>query len=289
MHLAVSPRALAAMTMDGTANDGSGCIKRLHAECTRRAHLRWQTTGEECAEVNWLAAERSLMRSIMSKSTKGADALAPAVAAPTPVSPPASPQPPPRDERMEKALADAEKELKILREQVAALKAKPDMKDKATQFPEGGAAAPKMLEDVTEKLEPKKKAALDKVLKKKTVEISFKEQALRLTKPIEFEPRHHGAPPTAVFRDQADTLETLRDVVGVLAVYEQAMVEVEGHTATPDAKLDAWSHQLARNRAEHVKEALVNLGMDGNRLTAVGKPGKYGTGRTEVRMTLVEF
>mmetsp|Transcript_83747 Transcript_83747/g.194829 ORF Transcript_83747/g.194829 Transcript_83747/m.194829 type:complete len:277 (-) Transcript_83747:356-1186(-) len=55
------PQLAKVLTLDGAAVDGLGLVKRLENEVTRRAHAIWKSSGEQDAEKNWLAAERTLI------------------------------------------------------------------------------------------------------------------------------------------------------------------------------------------------------------------------------------
>mmetsp|Transcript_28723 Transcript_28723/g.66908 ORF Transcript_28723/g.66908 Transcript_28723/m.66908 type:complete len:279 (+) Transcript_28723:61-897(+) len=58
----LSPRLAKVLTLDGRAVDGIGILNRMEKEIASRAHAIWESSGEQHAEQNWLAAERSLIR-----------------------------------------------------------------------------------------------------------------------------------------------------------------------------------------------------------------------------------
>lgn len=60
----LSPRAYAALTRGGRAQDGEGILQRLEEEIRRRAEEVWLTTGNADPKQNWTEAERQLVRSL---------------------------------------------------------------------------------------------------------------------------------------------------------------------------------------------------------------------------------
>mmetsp|Transcript_33440 Transcript_33440/g.79483 ORF Transcript_33440/g.79483 Transcript_33440/m.79483 type:complete len:398 (+) Transcript_33440:3-1196(+) len=140
----------------------------------------------------------------------------------------------------------------------------------------------KTLHEIKEGMDGEQLERLEQVLSKKQVEVDEENFQLKFSKPLEFEKRHHGASPTATFKDEAQVTEMLKDLVQVLELFATAEIDIEGHTSTPDAKLDAWSRELAFNRAMKVKDALEALGIRKARMKARGRPGKFGTGKSEV-------
>lgn len=147
-----------------------------------------------------------------------------------------------------------------------------------------GPASPsrQTIDEATALLTDDKISTLNEVWSRGNVELDRVAQRLRFRRPVDFKGRKHGSSPDAVFEDEGTAMQKLRDVRDVLDVFDTAVVAVEGHTATPDHLLDDWAMELARNRAETVKAALESLGVASSRLSAVGKPGRYGTGDSEV-------
>jgi outer membrane protein OmpA-like peptidoglycan-associated protein len=75
---------------------------------------------------------------------------------------------------------------------------------------------------------------------------------------------------------QKDVEPMLREIVETLAHHPSMTLEVDGHA---DATEGTDPARLATDRAEHVRSALVGLGVDGTRLQAVG----CGTGAHDSR------
>jgi len=115
------------------------------------------------------------------------------------------------------------------------------------------------------------------------------EAALRLKKPIDFQRVHHGKTPAAIYDDVSAAMHVIGDVHEVLNIYSTATVVVEGHTATPEKKMDSWSQDLADNRAKKVVDTLKGLGTQSKRLTAKGRPGKSGDGHADVVIQITGF
>jgi len=112
---------------------------------------------------------------------------------------------------------------------------------------------------------------------------------MKLKETIEFKTVLHGKPPEATFKNEGSVTSLLGDVVEILNVYSTATVLIEGHTATPKEKMDSWAHELASNRAERVKKALMSMGIASRRLSAVGLPGHLGINSPDVIMKIVSF
>merc|ERR1719232_977076 len=102
-----------------------------------------------------------------------------------------------------------------------------------------------------------------------------------LTEHIEFKPVHHGDSPAAQFKHTDKAKKIISDVAGVMKAFEKATMIIEGHTATAPDKMDQWAHDLANNRAEKVKAALVDLGIEPGRLQSLGLPGNKGSGKVD--------
>merc|ERR1712187_333834 len=63
LEMSISPRALAAITCEGRARDGSGVLHRLEGEIRRRAYERWVQTNRP-SEENWMVAEQSIIKAV---------------------------------------------------------------------------------------------------------------------------------------------------------------------------------------------------------------------------------
>jgi len=138
-------------------------------------------------------------------------------------------------------------------------------------------------------LTEKEKANMDKVLQGNLVEVDYQKDSLKIMDPIQFKAIKHGEKPAAIFEDEGKAHAALQDVAKLLQVLKTAKVLIEGHTATPDDKLDGWSDTLAQNRAEVVMKQIGKFGVDKSRLSATGLPGKKGSGKHEVLIKVVEL
>jgi len=110
-----------------------------------------------------------------------------------------------------------------------------------------------------------------------------------LTEHIEFKPVHHGDNPAAHFKQADKAKKIITDVAGVMKTFEKATMIIEGHTATAPDKMDQWAHDLANNRAEKVKAALVDLGIEPARLQSLGLPGNKGSGKVDTVFKISSF
>jgi len=106
---------------------------------------------------------------------------------------------------------------------------------------------------------------------------------------IQFKPVHHGNTPKAEFRHPEKVHEMLKDVSEILKIYRNAVLNIEGHTATPPEKMDQWAHDLADNRAAAVKETIVSFGVDSSRLMSIGMPGNLGSGKVDTKLKIMRF
>jgi len=153
-------------------------------------------------------------------------------------------------------------------------------------------AAPELTTEQSEQLQ--------KVLNSKRVELvmhtgsdsqaeSGAVASVKLNETIQFKGVHHGDQPIAEFKDKSKALEILGDVATIMKLYNTAILLVEGHTATPPERMDQWAHDLAGNRAEKVKAALEDLGVDSTRLRSVGLPGNLGSGKVDTVLKITSF
>jgi len=67
------------------------------------------------------------------------------------------------------------------------------------------------------------------------------------------------------------------------------IVSIEGHTATPDDKMDDWAFALAQGRADKVKNSFVDLGIAEHRLKPIGLPGRLGSGVAATMLKIVSM
>jgi len=113
--------------------------------------------------------------------------------------------------------------------------------------------------------------------------------AVNLKETIEFEYMFRGQPPSAVLSDPNHAAEILQEAANVLKVYDSVIVSIEGHTATPDDKMDDWAFALAQGRADKVKNSFVDLGIAEHRLKPIGLPGRLGSGVAATMLKIVSM
>mmetsp|Transcript_12895 Transcript_12895/g.36529 ORF Transcript_12895/g.36529 Transcript_12895/m.36529 type:complete len:729 (+) Transcript_12895:175-2361(+) len=115
------------------------------------------------------------------------------------------------------------------------------------------------------------------------------EARVQLATSLQFKPVHHGDSPVAHFLNEEEAMTLLGDVGELLSIYSTAALLIEGHTATPPAKMDKWAHDLARGRAELVKNTIASFGVDPERLTTISLPGNLGTNTHDVALKVTKF
>jgi len=115
------------------------------------------------------------------------------------------------------------------------------------------------------------------------------EARLDLNETIDFKTQHHGDEVNPEFKDEPKAKAILKDVAGILKLYPDAVLRIEGHTATPDSKMDQWAHKLAEGRADIVRDTIVSFGVPIGRLRTCGLPGKFGTGKHDTILKVISF
>jgi len=113
--------------------------------------------------------------------------------------------------------------------------------------------------------------------------------AVHLKDRIEFEVNFRGQPPTAVLSNPDHATDILQEAANVLKNYESVIVSIEGHTATPDDKMDDWAFSLAQGRADKVQNAFIELGIAEHRLKPIGLPGRLGNGAAATLLKIVSM
>jgi len=113
--------------------------------------------------------------------------------------------------------------------------------------------------------------------------------SVTLKKRVDFVGVHHGKDVTPHYSSPADADEIVKNTAEILKIFDQVIVSVEGHTATPDEKMDAWAHSLAQARADKIKSVLVEMGIEADRLKPIGLPGKFGSGHHDLVLKVVSL
>jgi len=113
--------------------------------------------------------------------------------------------------------------------------------------------------------------------------------SVTLKKKIDFVGVHHGQDVTPKYTKQKDAEEILKNTAEILKIFDTVIVSIEGHTATPDEKMDEWAHSLAQARADKIKSVLVEMGIEADRLKPIGLPGKYGTRQHDLVLHVVSL
>jgi len=135
-------------------------------------------------------------------------------------------------------------------------------------------------------LNTESKRLLKTILSRDRVELS---SAVLMKEPPECVVTQHNALATSRFLDPQRTALTLRDVAGVLGIYPTAWVCIEGHTSAHHDLVDQSTHQLAKGRAQLVKDMLISSGVKPERISSVGLPGQWGHNRDSVLIKLAYF
>lgn len=117
------------------------------------------------------------------------------------------------------------------------------------------------------------------------------EAKLDLKEKIEFKAVHHGdnLETHCAYSHEDKSKHILGDVAEILKLYPKAMLTIEGHTATPDEKMDQWAQDLAQSRADKVKDTIVSFGIESGRLSTRGCPGNRGSGKHETVLKVTSF
>lgn len=117
--------------------------------------------------------------------------------------------------------------------------------------------------------------ALDKIEGRGNIHVDITSDdagSVQLNRPILFQRRTAGDPPTAEFAQPELVHNICTDLAEVATLFDCPVV-VEGHTKGGEGEF--WQ-ALANNRARLVAEKLVNLGIDAEKISCQGRPGKIG-------------
>lgn len=116
--------------------------------------------------------------------------------------------------------------------------------------------------------------ALDKIEGRGNIQVDISSEPgqVHLIRPLLFQRRTAGDPPTADF-SQPDLAQNICDDLAEVAKLFDCSVTVEGHTKGGEGEF--WQ-ALANNRARLVAEKLVSLGIDADKISCQGRPGKLG-------------
>jgi len=145
-----------------------------------------------------------------------------------------------------------------------------------------GAVDEHLLRRAAKSLDDEKTAKLNAIFEKGNAHVCYTTKRIKLKESIDFKAVHHGSQDAAEFKNKKLADDMLHDVAGILSLVDTAKIDVEGHSATPDKKIDDWAHALALSRAELVKSVLVSLGVSSDRVHCTGLPGYLGIGKPDV-------
>lgn len=144
-----------------------------------------------------------------------------------------------------------------------------------------------------------KDAKLKAVLAKNNVSLDLPAREIRPKDQIAFEePDEKGGSsssrPVARFSSaeggrSGDAMEILKDVAAIMAIYDTAILCVEGHTEERPGQGEKQAMQLAQSKADLVKSSLVSFGVRSENVAAVGLPGNLGSKKNGVALRITSF
>jgi len=130
---------------------------------------------------------------------------------------------------------------------------------------------------------------LDEIRKRNRVLVDLVHHQLHLNSEMGFKAVLRSETPYTEFEDEQVSMEILKDVAEVMNIFSKATVLVEGHTATPQDKMDDWAFERANNRSSFIKSRLESLGIDPHRVTTVGLPGYLGCGKPAIKFKILSY
>jgi len=126
---------------------------------------------------------------------------------------------------------------------------------------------------------------LAEIERRGNVEIDEKSGEVKVLREIGFVGKKPGQDPVAEFKSETDAYKVLDDIAKVWSYFKVQMT-VEGHTK--GGENDFWQN-LANNRAKLIVETLKTKGVDFDKMTPVGLPGKKGLNKVGVVINLDIF
>jgi len=136
-------------------------------------------------------------------------------------------------------------------------------------------------------------SAIKEICNKGKVHVDLEKQLFKFVEPIEFKaeyitPDMEEAPP-AEFDNPAAAKDIIGDLAAILNYVKKAVILVEGHTSGGEQAMTPIGFQIASERAEKVKDTLVELGVSRNRLEAKGLPGLLGDNKPDVKLVTLSW
>jgi len=136
-------------------------------------------------------------------------------------------------------------------------------------------------------------SAIKEICNKGKVHVDLEKQIFKFTEPIVFKaeyitPDMEEAPP-AEFDNPAAAKDIIGDLAAILNYVKKAVILVEGHTSGGEQAMTPIGFQIASERAEKVKDTLVELGVSRNRLEAKGLPGLLGDNKPDVKLVTLSW
>lgn len=162
----------------------------------------------------------------------------------------------------------------------------------------GGESSPPVTSRDPPVLGADKDAKLKAVLAKNNVSLDLPAREIRPKDQIAFEEPDQGgsssARPVSRFSSaeggrSGDAMEILKDVAAIMAIYDTAILCVEGHTEERPGQGEKQVRDLAQSKADLVKSSLVSFGVESGRVAAVGLPGNRGSNKNGVALRITSF
>lgn len=146
-----------------------------------------------------------------------------------------------------------------------------------------------LLHDELEMAGVKLLQSLAEIERRGNIEINEKTGDVEILREIKFIPKKPGEQPESVFLAPKEAEAVLVDIAAVWQHFKVPML-IEGHTKGGDLTDNPQFWQkLADNRAQTIVDALRKLGVEHEKMTAAGRPGKKGLNKPTTVINLDIF